>query len=190
MSNGPSLIPGSAALQPLSLDDLQTAQRLWQHRLAERQAELARLEAEAGRLVLMGQAESYRQKLADAKAGVNECRLVLAEIAQQLPLGQAAELRRQAAAELAEMERLKTEILRIETALQSLLEQVEALQGVKYAPPATNFRGAGQTNTARMHQRILALETSAENKLFRAQQLEQPPAPGQSSAWPEWEVAA
>lgn len=162
--------PANGELKPLSLEELQFSRQEWQLRRKAAAATVAELEAEAGLALLRGDT-SARQALAEARARLNECDLVLAEIENQQPeaqaherLNRAAELRRQAKELIEQAQELDAKV-------KPLLDEIERLQGVRYVAPAVGQFSGRYPKSDELRRRADTMIIQAENLEFSAQQI-------------------
>lgn len=148
--------------QKSTLTELEALQVTWSARLAEAQAEVQRLEAIAGQQVLAG-AFNYRQDLATAQTAVREAELALVEIGRKKPAARALVTREQAEAARAEAAKLEAQAEGIEAEVGKLLDQIEALEGCRYVPPASQSRfGHSPAKTQELRQRAGRLKDQAD----------------------------
>lgn len=179
--------------KPVSLEELEFSRQEWQIRLETAEARVKELEHAHLTALMNGKVGGNREELAAAKADTNEARLVLAEINKQLPASEAESLRRRAAGLKAEADKLEAEAEQIEQQIAPLLDQIEALEGVRYtAPPASRFgRGGTQAKSGMLRSRAFRLREQAEDLLITATQRESAPTTSkQGKGVPGWQFRA
>ncbi len=162
----------SQMLQPRPLAELNNLTSVWTRHREVAAARVAQLEQAIGRALLNGNGEQVKTELAEQRARVGECDLVLMEVARQMPAAKAAELRSRAKTVQAEERRLRAELEALRAEISPLLAELKRLNGCEYVPARPGLRGEGLAWTAELERAVMNAGDKAADLLSQAETME------------------